>query len=105
MSADGIAHFIELQKIRYVFSTLGMKTQERILIDIFSYISSQIEVVGLGVGASIDFLLGLQKRAPRILQKLGLEWFYRLILSPQKRWSRIVNAVWKFPQGVCRENK
>ena len=100
MSPDGIAHYIELQKITYVFSTLGMKSQEQILVDIFSYISSHTEVVGLGVGASIDFLVGLQKRAPVIFQKLGLEWLYRLMLDPRKRWSRIVDAVWRFPRVV-----
>ncbi len=98
MSPDGIAHYIELQQIRYVFSTLGMKSQEQILVEVFSYISSHTKVVGLGVGASIDFLIGLQKRAPRIFQRLGLEWLYRLARSPRKRWSRIVDAVWRFPR-------
>ncbi len=98
MASDGIAHLIELQHISYVFSCLGMKTQEQILIDIWSYLPLSQPVVGLGVGASIDFLLGLQKRAPRVFQKLGLEWLYRLILEPRKRWRRIYTAVVEFPK-------
>lgn len=100
MASDGIAHLIELQGISYVFSCLGMKKQESALIDIWSYLPATQEVVGLGVGASIDFLLGLQKRAPIIFQKLGLEWLYRLILEPRKRWKRIYTAVVEFPRMV-----
>ena len=31
------------------------------------------------VGATIDFVTGQQNRAPKIFQKVGLEWFYRLL--------------------------
>ena len=34
--------------------------------------------VMLGGGASLDFLVGLQKRAPRWVQQSGLEWLWRL---------------------------
>ncbi len=98
MASDGIAHLIELQHISYVFSCLGMKTQEKTLIDIWHYLPVGQSVVGLGVWASIDFLLGLQKRAPVILQKLWLEWLYRLILEPRKRWKRIYAALVEFPK-------
>lgn len=100
MASDGIAHLIELQHISYVFSCLGMKTQEQALIDIWHYLPLSQPVVGLWVGASIDFLLGLQKRAPIIFQKLGLEWLYRLILEPRKRWKRIYTAVVEFPRMI-----
>ncbi len=98
MKSDGIAHLIELQHISYVFSCLGMKTQEQSLIDIWHYLSASQPVAWLGVGASIDFLLWLQKRAPVIFQRLGLEWLYRLVLEPRKRWKRIYTAVVEFPR-------
>lgn len=47
-----------------------MKIQEKRLVEIFSHLPPEQGVVGLGVGASIDFLLGLQKRAPMIFQSL-----------------------------------
>ncbi len=100
MSADGIAHHIELTKIDYVFACSGMKSQEQILIDVFSYLPDSFPVVGLGVGSSFDYLLGLQKRAPIFLQKLGLEWLYRLALDPRKRWRRIWTAVVEFPRMI-----
>jgi N-acetylglucosaminyldiphosphoundecaprenol N-acetyl-beta-D-mannosaminyltransferase len=45
------------------------------------------------VGATIDFLTGEQKRAPKVIQKIGLEWFYRLATNPKKFTQRYLNAV------------
>lgn len=36
----------------------------------------------MGVGGSVDVWAGTVKRAPEIYQKLGLEWFYRLLKEP-----------------------
>jgi len=44
--------------------------------------------VALCVGASIDFLTGAQTRAPRWLQRLSLEWAYRLACEPRRLWRR-----------------
>ena len=44
--------------------------------------------VALGVGASLDFIAGVVKRAPRWMQKVGLEWFYRLCQEPGRMWRR-----------------
>ncbi|NBD34691.1 MAG: WecB/TagA/CpsF family glycosyltransferase [Chloroflexi bacterium] len=43
--------------------------------------------VGIGVGGSFDFVAGVAKRAPRWIQRLGLEWGYRLLREPW-RWRR-----------------
>jgi N-acetylglucosaminyldiphosphoundecaprenol N-acetyl-beta-D-mannosaminyltransferase len=45
------------------------------------------------VGATIEFLTGEQKRAPKAFQKIGLEWFFRLITNPKKFTQRYLNAV------------
>jgi len=44
--------------------------------------------VALCVGASVDFLTGTKTRAPLWLQKLGLEWAYRLAHEPGRLWRR-----------------
>ena len=44
--------------------------------------------IALCVGASIDFLTGAQRRAPYWLQRLGLEWAYRLASEPRRLWRR-----------------
>jgi exopolysaccharide biosynthesis WecB/TagA/CpsF family protein len=44
--------------------------------------------VALCVGAAIDFLTGASVRAPLWVQKLSLEWAYRLAQEPQRLWRR-----------------
>lgn len=100
-----LAELIQARGITYVFSCIGMKTQERRLIEIFSYLPTEQQVVGLGVGSSLDYLLGLQSRAPKLMQKLGLEWLYRLMLAPRARWHRIVDAVWRFPMMIHKKSE
>lgn len=43
--------------------------------------------VAIGVGGTLDVFSGNVKRAPEIVQKLKLEWAYRILLDP-KRWGR-----------------
>jgi N-acetylglucosaminyldiphosphoundecaprenol N-acetyl-beta-D-mannosaminyltransferase len=43
--------------------------------------------VGMCIGGSLDVISGLKKRAPLWIQKLYIEWLYRLITEPQ-RWKR-----------------
>jgi N-acetylglucosaminyldiphosphoundecaprenol N-acetyl-beta-D-mannosaminyltransferase len=37
----------------------------------------------MGVGGAFDVIAGKRRRAPRILQRLGLEWAYRLVQDPR----------------------
>ena len=37
-----------------------------------------------GVGGSFDVFSGNIKRAPKWMQKMGLEWFYRLLKEPKR---------------------
>jgi len=57
--------------------------------------------VAIGVGGAIDFAAGVKKRAPRLMQKIGLEWFYRLLIQP-KRIRRIYNATFVFVRVIER---
>lgn len=66
---------------------LGAPRQEK-------WINQHLEELGanvaVGVGGSLDVMAGVVKRAPEIYQKLGLEWFYRLITNPT-RAKRMMN--------------
>jgi exopolysaccharide biosynthesis WecB/TagA/CpsF family protein len=42
----------------------------------------------LCIGASLDFIVGRQRRAPRVVQRLGLEWAHRLASQPGRLWRR-----------------
>jgi N-acetylglucosaminyldiphosphoundecaprenol N-acetyl-beta-D-mannosaminyltransferase len=50
---------------------------------------SRLDVsVAAGIGASLDFLTGAQKRAPLKWQEAGFEWLYRLMRDPHRLWRR-----------------
>ncbi len=42
----------------------------------------------LGVGGVFDIIAGDIKRAPILLQKIGLEWFFRFAQEPKRLWKR-----------------
>lgn len=42
----------------------------------------------MALGATIDFEAGNIKRAPRLVQKLGMEWFYRFCKEPRRLFRR-----------------
>lgn len=50
----------------------------------------------VGVGGTLDYWAGTTRRAPIFLQRIGLEWLWRLLLEP-KRFVRIWRAVVVFP--------
>lgn len=58
----------------------------------------------IGVGGAFDFIAGVQKRAPKWMQKYGLEWCWRLLQEPH-RIKRIWNATVVFPWIVLRNKK
>ena len=59
--------------------------------------------VMMGVGGSFDFIAGVQKRAPRWVQRVNLEWFYRLVTQPW-RWRRQL-ALPRFAWAVVKERR
>jgi N-acetylglucosaminyldiphosphoundecaprenol N-acetyl-beta-D-mannosaminyltransferase len=57
--------------------------------------------VAIGIGGSLDFVVGTQRRAPQWIRRLNLEWLYRLLREPW-RWRRQL-ALPKFVWRVVRE--
>lgn len=57
----------------------------------------------MGVGGSVDVIAGITRRAPRVLQRLGIEWLYRLAQEPRRLWRRylVTNAL--FLSMLARE--
>ncbi|MFC7371384.1 WecB/TagA/CpsF family glycosyltransferase [Fictibacillus iocasae] len=67
-----------------VFVSLGCPKQEMWMYEN----SSQINSILIGVGAAFNFIIGEIKRPPLILQKLCLEWLFRLLYEPKRLWKR-----------------
>lgn len=57
--------------------------------------------VMMGVGGSLDFIVGAQKRAPRWVRRINLEWLFRLIAQPW-RWRRQL-ALPRFVWAVLKD--
>lgn len=66
---------------------LGAPKQEKFL---YNYIKQLNVPVALAIGASIDFESGNINRAPKWMQKIGLEWFYRLCKEPRRMFKRYI---------------
>ena len=58
--------------------------------------------VGLGIGAGLRFLAGLERRAPRWMQRVGLEWSWRMMREPGRLWRRYLVDDMKFFPLVWR---
>jgi N-acetylglucosaminyldiphosphoundecaprenol N-acetyl-beta-D-mannosaminyltransferase len=57
----------------------------------------------MGVGGSVDVIAGVTRRAPRPLQRLGLEWLYRLLQEPRRLARRYLVTNVQFAGLVARE--
>ena len=90
----------ELRELKpdVLFVALGAPKQEYWIAD---HIGQLGIPVGMGIGGSMDVLSGNVKRAPKWMQKLCLEWLYRLIIQPS-RYKRML-ALPKFMLAVKKQ--
>ncbi|MDQ0338499.1 N-acetylglucosaminyldiphosphoundecaprenol N-acetyl-beta-D-mannosaminyltransferase [Caldalkalibacillus uzonensis] len=78
----------------FLFVALGSPRQEKW---IAKYFDNLPVYVAMGVGGSFDVLTGYVKRAPKWMQKIGLEWLYRLYKQPSRyrRMLRLPLFLWR----------
>ena len=50
----------------------------------------------MGVGGSFDVIAGVTNRAPVWMQKMGLEWFFRILQEPGRMWKRYAKTNFLF---------
>ncbi len=71
------------------------------------FIEEQWERLGvpfaIGVGGSFDVLAGLRMRAPEIVQRVGLEWLFRLLQEPRRLGKRYLVTNAQFCALISRE--
>lgn len=89
---------IKLFEADVIFVGITTPIQEKWIYKNLYYTNS---VGAMTVGATFDYLAGYMKLPPKWMEKMGLEWLYRLITNPQ-RYRRILNAVVIFPLTVIR---
>lgn len=92
----------ELEQLKpdVLFVALGAPKQEYWIAD---HLSALGIPVGMGIGGSMDVLSGNVKRAPKWMQKMSLEWLYRVLIQPA-RFKRVL-ALPKFMLAVKKQAK
>ena len=80
-----IVQLIGEAKTDILFIAVGAPKQEK-------WVAAHKDVLdfkaALCVGSALDCLTGVEKRAPRWMQKNSLEWFWRLMQDPKRLWKR-----------------
>jgi len=85
--------------VQVLFVGLGCPKQERWMMAH----RDRLPCVTLGVGAAFDMVGGSVKVAPIGLQRLGLEWVWRLALEPRRLWRRYARHNARFVWLVGRD--
>jgi exopolysaccharide biosynthesis WecB/TagA/CpsF family protein len=82
-AVEDVLEFVERQSpFRFCFIAVGSPQQEVVAQQLKK--RGRARGLALCIGASIDFITGREKRAPHVLQTLGLEWLFRLLQSPKR---------------------
>ncbi|MCL4275873.1 MAG: WecB/TagA/CpsF family glycosyltransferase [Anaerolineales bacterium] len=81
---EEIVKNIDRSGVRILFVGLGCPKQEIWMAEH----RGKVHAVMLGVGAAFDFHSGLKLQAPSWMQRLGLEWLFRLLTEPRRLWKR-----------------
>lgn len=79
---------INAKNVDVLFVALGCPKQE-------IWMSEQqpfLRCTMVGVGAAFPFLAKTVKKAPKVLQRAGLEWLYRFAMEPKRLWKRYMTT-------------
>jgi exopolysaccharide biosynthesis WecB/TagA/CpsF family protein len=93
--------FVAAEKARFVFIAIGSPQSEKIA----HALAQRPDACGVGlcIGASLEFLVGAQKRAPLWMRRAGMEWAHRLASDPKRLWRRYAFAVAPLTQLFVKE--
>ena len=90
---------------RILFVGLGCPKQEKWMTEH----RDRLPLVQLGVGAAFDFHAGRVRQAPPTLQRVGLEWAFRLAMEPRRLAKRYLKHnprfVWHLGRQLWRERR
>ncbi len=84
-AVEHIAEELELADPDIVFVALGAPRQEYLIRVLRRHLPT---AWWIGVGISFSFVCGAVRRAPRWMQRCGLEWLHRLFQEPGRLWKR-----------------
>jgi N-acetylglucosaminyldiphosphoundecaprenol N-acetyl-beta-D-mannosaminyltransferase len=100
----GVVAAINNANVNVLFVGIGCPKQERWMAEH----KDQLNCVMLGVGAAYDFIAGEKKHAPRWVQKIGMEWLFRLCSEPKRLWRRYFSTnprfIWHFSKQYFKNS-
>ena len=86
---EALERLIEKLKPELVFVALGAPAQERWIVEHAEFLEKNGAKLAMAVGGSFDFIFDKVSRAPLLIQKIGLEWLWRLIKQPWRRHRQV----------------
>lgn len=98
---EAIANHIAKSGAQMLFVAISSPTKENFLYN-NRKILKDINFI-MGVGGSFDVFAGKTKRAPKWMQKIGMEWFYRFLQEPKRMWKRYLIGNSKFIYLIFKE--
>lgn len=91
---QGFVAALRENEVRMLFLALGVPKQDRLALNLRALMP---ELVVIGVGGSFEILSSQKNRAPKWMQKAGLEWLFRLVKEPARLWKRYILH---YPAGI-----
>jgi N-acetylglucosaminyldiphosphoundecaprenol N-acetyl-beta-D-mannosaminyltransferase len=98
--SEAVARQIAVTAARVLFVGMSSPGKEKFVDDSRERLGGLLAV---GVGGSFDVWAGVTRRAPEHVQRLGLEWLYRLVQEPARMWRRYLIGNLRFLGIVTRE--
>jgi N-acetylglucosaminyldiphosphoundecaprenol N-acetyl-beta-D-mannosaminyltransferase len=95
-----IARDIDRSGADVVWVGIGVPKQEKWMARMRPLLSAPVMI---GVGAAFDFHAGLVPQAPARMQRVGLEWLFRLQQEPRRLWRRYLRYNPRFVFGFMRQ--
>lgn len=99
-TADLLATELRHHGSRVVFLALGVGKQDHLADLLRARLPGALL---LGVGGTFELIGGQKKRAPRWMQRAGLEWLFRLMVEPQRLWRRYLVLYWSGAWLILRD--
>jgi N-acetylglucosaminyldiphosphoundecaprenol N-acetyl-beta-D-mannosaminyltransferase len=97
---EAVTADIRRSRADIVWVGIGVPKQEKWMARMSDRLNGCVLV---GVGAAFDFHAGLVPQAPPTLQRLGLEWAFRLAQEPRRLWRRYLRYNPRFVAGFVRQ--
>jgi len=88
--AQDIIDLVTSSGARICFIALGAPRQELFAARAIEQTSG---VCFLPIGAGLDFIAETQRRSPKLLRRMQLEWAWRLALDPARLWKRYAQCI------------